>query len=65
MTYDGAEITLVPDTSFDPAKLETTAVSPDLTDYPASSNIRIFIIGKLASGRRLSMSDMNWNCIHL
>jgi hypothetical protein len=54
MAYDSAEITLVPDTSFDPAKLGTTAVSPDLTDYPTSSNIRIFIIGNLANNEQFA-----------
>ena len=54
MSYTRNAITLVPDANRDLAKMEGTAILPDLTDYPGSSKIRIYIIGKLENADQIA-----------
>ncbi len=54
MSYTSTEIVLVPDANSDPAKIGGMFLLPDLADYPGSSKIRVFIIGKLKSGEQFA-----------
>ena len=45
--YLNDQITLDPDKNFDPTKIVSLFILPDLPDYSASSYLRIFVVGTL------------------
>ncbi len=52
MNYSSADITLLPDANFDPAKIEAIFVLPDLANHGASSRLRVYIIGIITDGQQ-------------
>ena len=54
MSYSENAITLAPDANLDLRKMTGTSVLPDLTGFPGSSRIRIYIIGKLENAQQIA-----------